>query len=178
MLYCIHIKQGQTDLNLRYRWQTSFGHIASVHGHTILIGDDGWLSHHISISIPLYILYCVRVTLTLKDGRWMRRIRWSKDGKFEHYWPLDIIQIPPDFATCIIQKTPWLNLSIMHKHQNTSTSYLFQNLLYQNCPNVFLHDLPLFVFTLCLTTHNSMNLKIDQLSYKNQMILNEMNYKN
>ena len=71
------------------------------------------------IYIILYIfLYCVRVTLTLKDGRWMRRIRWSKDGKFEHYWPLDIIQIPPDFATCIIQKTPWLNLSIMHKHQN------------------------------------------------------------
>ena len=113
--------------------------------------------------------------------------RWSleeanpmvqKDGKFEHYWPLDIIQIPPDFATCIIQKTPWLNLSIMHKHQNTSTSYLFQNLPYQNCPNVLLHDVPLFVFTLCLTTHNSMNLKIDQLSYKNQMILNEMNYKN
>ena len=56
-VYCIHIEQGQTDLNLRYRWQTSFGHIASVHGHTIIIGDDGWLSHHIAISIPLYILY-------------------------------------------------------------------------------------------------------------------------
>ena len=51
---------------------------------------------HIYIYTPIYIilyifLYCVRVTLTLKDGRWMRRIRWSKDGKFEHYWPLDII---------------------------------------------------------------------------------------
>ena len=130
------------------------------------------------IYIYIIFLYCVRVTLTLKDGRWMRRIRWSKDGKFEHYQSLGIIQIPPDFATCIIQKTPWLNLSIMHKHQNTSTYYLFQNLPYQNCPNVFLHDLLLFVFSLCLMTHNSMNLKIDQLSYKNQMILNEMNYKN
>ena len=57
MLYCIHIEQGQTDLNLRYRRQTSFGHVASVHGHTILIGDDGRLLHHISISIPLYIYY-------------------------------------------------------------------------------------------------------------------------
>ena len=51
---------------------------------------------HIYIYTPIYIifyifLYCVRVTLTLKDGRWMRWIRWSKDGKFEHYWPLDII---------------------------------------------------------------------------------------
>ena len=51
---------------------------------------------HIYIYTPIYIiyyifLYCVCVTLTLKDGRWMRRIRWSKDGKFEHYWPLDII---------------------------------------------------------------------------------------
>ena len=126
------------------------------------------------------------VPITLKDGHWMkltrqcrdRQIRWYNDGKFEHYWSLDIIQIPPDFATCTIQKTLWLNLSIMHKPQNTSTSSLFQNLPYQNCPNVFLHDFPLFVFTLCLTTHNSMNLKIDQLSYKNQMILNEMNYKN
>ena len=96
MLQCIHIEQGQIGLNLRYRWQTSFSHIASVHGQTILIGDDGWLSHHISISIPpiyyiLYFLYSLRITLTLKDGRWMRRIRWSKDGKFEHYWLLDII---------------------------------------------------------------------------------------
>jgi hypothetical protein len=57
--HCIHIVHGQTDLNLRYRWQTSFGHIASVHGHTILIGDDGWLSHHISISITLYIIFYI-----------------------------------------------------------------------------------------------------------------------
>ena len=62
---------------MRYRWQTLFGHTASVHGHTIQIADDGWLSHHISISIPLYIiiyifLYSVRITLTLKDGRWMK----------------------------------------------------------------------------------------------------------
>ena len=97
MLQCIHIEQGRIGLNLRYRWQTLFGHIASVHGQTILIGDDGWLSHHISISIPLYIyyilyfLYSVRITLTLKDGRWMRPIRWCRAGKFEHYWPLDII---------------------------------------------------------------------------------------
>ena len=57
MLCCIHIEQGQTDLNLRYRWQTSFDHVASMHGQTILIGDDEWLSHHIYISIPLYIYY-------------------------------------------------------------------------------------------------------------------------
>ena len=138
--------------------------------HSLPISYRCFWRNFYALSIPLY-----SVRITLKDGRWMRRIRWSKDGKFEHYWPLDIIQIPPDFATCIIQKTPWLNLSIIHKHQNTSTSYLFWNLPYQNCPNVFLHDL---FFTLCLTTHNSMNLKINQLSFKNQMILNEMNYKN
>ena len=56
-IYCIYIEQGQTDLNLRYRWKASFGHIASMHGHTIQIGDDGWLSHHISIP-----LYSVRIT--------------------------------------------------------------------------------------------------------------------
>ena len=126
----------------------------------------------LSIPIPLY-----SVRITLKDGRWMKLIRQCRDGKSEHYWPFDIINIPTDSSRCTIQKTPWLNLSIMHNPQNTSTS-LFQNLPYQNCTNVFLHDLPLFVFTLCLTAHNSMNLKIDQLSYKNQMILNEMNYKN
>ena len=67
---------------------------------------------HIYIYTPIYIiyfLYCERVTLTLKDGRSMRRIRMSKDGKFEHYWPLDIIYIPPDSATCRIYKTPWFN---------------------------------------------------------------------
>ena len=37
--------------------------------------------------------------LTLKVGRWMKPIRRYKDGKSEHYWPLDIIYIPPDFAT-------------------------------------------------------------------------------
>ena len=100
------------------------------------------------------------VPITLKDGRWMKLIRQCRDGKSEHYWSLDIINIPPDSATCTVQKTPWLNLSIMRKNQNTSTSYLFQNLLYQNFPNVFLHDLPLFVFTLCLTTQNSLNLNI------------------
>ena len=63
----IHIEQGQTNLNLRYQWQASFGHIASVHGHTIQIGDDGRLSHH--ISIPLY-----SVRITLKHGRWMKPI--------------------------------------------------------------------------------------------------------
>ena len=51
---------------------------------------------HIYIYTPIYIifyifLYCVRVTLTLKDGRWMRQIRWCRDGKFEHNWPLYII---------------------------------------------------------------------------------------
>ena len=73
MLYCIHVEQGQTDLYLRCQWQTSFGHIASVHGHTILIGDDGWLSHHISIYTPiyyiLYFLYSVQITL-IKFERW------------------------------------------------------------------------------------------------------------
>ena len=93
----MHIEQGQIDFNLRNRWQTSFGHIASVHGHSILIGDDGGFRTHIYIYTPIYIyyilyfLYCVRVTLTLKDGRCMRQIRWSKDGKFEHYWLLDFI---------------------------------------------------------------------------------------
>ena len=58
---CIHIEQGETDLSLRYRSQTPFGHIASVHGHTILIGDDGLLSHHISISIPPYIYIIIYI---------------------------------------------------------------------------------------------------------------------
>ena len=118
------------------------------------------------------------VPITLKDGRWMKLTRQCIDRQIRALPTVGYHQHSTRSATCTIQKTPWLNLSIMHKPQNTSTSSLFQNLPYQNCPNVFLHDLPLFVFTLCLTTHNSMNLKIDQLSYKNQMILNEMNYKN
>ena len=48
-----------------------------------------------SISIPLY-----SVRITLKVGRWMKPIRRYRDGKFEHYWPFDIIYIPPDSATC------------------------------------------------------------------------------
>ena len=36
------------------------------------------------------------VPITLKDGRWMKLIRQCIDGKSEHYWPLDIINIPPD----------------------------------------------------------------------------------
>ena len=78
MLYCIHIEQGQTNLNLRYQWQTSFGHIASMHGHTILIGDDGWLSHHISISIPLYIYYIYFIFFLLCAGNFNFE-RWSLD---------------------------------------------------------------------------------------------------
>src|SRR6266496_5661623 len=54
------------------------------------------------INYILYFLYSVRITLTLKDGRWMKPIRQCRDGKFKHYWPLDIIYIPPDFATCTI----------------------------------------------------------------------------
>ena len=77
MLYCIHIEQGETDLNLRYRWQASFGHIASMHGHTIQIGDDGWLSHHISISIPLYILSFIFFILCAGNFNFGR---WSLDG--------------------------------------------------------------------------------------------------
>ena len=65
----------------------------------------------LSIPIPLY-----SVQITLKDGRWMKLIRQCRDGKSEHYWPLDIINIPPDSATCTIKNTPWLNLSIMHKY--------------------------------------------------------------
>ena len=67
MIYCVHIEQGWTDLNLRYGWQASFGHIASKNGHTIQIGDDGRPSHH--ISIPLY-----SVRITLKYSRWMKPI--------------------------------------------------------------------------------------------------------
>ena len=49
---------------------------------------------HIYIYTPIYIifynfLYSVRITL--KDGRWMRQIRWCRAGKFEHYWSLDTI---------------------------------------------------------------------------------------
>ena len=50
-----------------------------------------------SISIPLY-----SVRITLKDGHWMKLIRQRRDGKSEHYWSLDIINIPPDSATCTI----------------------------------------------------------------------------
>ena len=77
-------------------------------------------SNKCSISIPLY-----SVRITFKDGRWMKPIRRCRDGKSEHYWPLDIIYIPPDSAICAIYKTPWLNLIIMHKPQNTSTSPMF-----------------------------------------------------
>ena len=77
MLQCIHIEQGQIGLNLRYRWQTSFGHIASVQGQTILIGDDGWLSHHISISIPLYIYYILYFFILCAGN--FNFERWSLD---------------------------------------------------------------------------------------------------
>ena len=66
-------------MNLRYRWQTSFGHVASVHGHTILIGDDGRLSHHISISIPLYIyIFFFYIFFILCAGNFNFE-RWSLD---------------------------------------------------------------------------------------------------
>ena len=53
----------------------------------------GKINFDFNIKNYLYIIfvYSVRITLTLKDGRWMRSIRWCRDGKFEHYWPLDII---------------------------------------------------------------------------------------
>ena len=38
----------------------------------------------------------------MKVARWMMPIRRYRDGKSEHYWPLDIIYIPPDSATCTI----------------------------------------------------------------------------
>ena len=56
--------------------------------------------------------------------------------------------------------------SMVELKHNTQTSK-HKNFLFvlessiSELPNVFLHDLPLFVFTLCLTMHNSMNLKID-----------------
>ena len=45
-------------------------------------------------------LYSVRITM--KVARWMKPMQWYRDGKSEHYWPLDIIYIPPDSATCTI----------------------------------------------------------------------------
>ena len=45
-------------------------------------------------------LYSVRITL--KVGCWMKPIRRYRDGKSKHYWPLDIMYIPPDSATCTI----------------------------------------------------------------------------
>ena len=66
----------------------------------------------------------------MKVARWMKPIQQYRDGKSEHYWPLDIIYIPPDFSTCTMQKTPWLNLSIMLKPQNTSTSPLFSRIFH------------------------------------------------
>ena len=45
-------------------------------------------------------LYSVRITL--KVAHWMKPIRRYRDGKSEHYWPLHIIYIPPDSATCTI----------------------------------------------------------------------------
>ena len=79
-----------------------------IHAWTHYSNWRWWVAFasHIYIYTPiyyiLYFLYSVRITLTLKDGRWMRPIRWCRDGKFEHYWPLDIIYIPPNFATCTI----------------------------------------------------------------------------
>ena len=54
-------------------------HIASVHGHTILIGDDGWLSHHISISIPLYIYYIYILYFVILCAGNFNFERWSLD---------------------------------------------------------------------------------------------------
>ena len=84
------------------------------------------INEHCKRKVMSLHLYPYVVRIILKDGRWMKPIRRCEDGKSEYYWPLDIIYIPPDFATCTIQKTPWLNLSIMHKTQNTSTSICFR----------------------------------------------------
>ena len=64
------------SFEFEHQWQTSFGHVTSVHGHTILIGDDGRLSHHISISIPLYILYFIFFILCAGNFNFER---WSLD---------------------------------------------------------------------------------------------------
>ena len=54
-------------------------------------------SIYIYTSIHLYSVW-----ITLKVGRWMKPIRLYRDSKSEHYWPLDIIYIPPDSTTCTI----------------------------------------------------------------------------
>lgn len=91
---------------------------ASIQTYSYTIQEYIYIYTHTSIH-----LYSVRITM--KVARWMKSIRRYRDGKSEHYWSLDIIYIPPDSVKCTIQKTPWLNLSIMHKPQNTSTSSLF-----------------------------------------------------
>ena len=100
-------------VRLIWIWDTDGRHhFATLHSCMDTLSNWRWwvaFASHIYIYTPIYIyiifyifLYCVRVTLTLKDGGWMRRIRQYKDGKPEHYWPLDIIYIPPDSATCTI----------------------------------------------------------------------------
>ena len=62
---------------MRYRWQTSFGQVASVHGHTILIGGDGGFRITYLYLYPyIYILYYIFFIL------------WAGNFNFER-WSLD-----------------------------------------------------------------------------------------
>ena len=98
-----------------------------MHGHTILIGDDGWLSHHISISTPLYIsyyifLYSVRITLTLKDGRWMTPIRWCREWQI---WAQLVIGYHIDSSRfCHVYNLEDSMVELKHNAQNLETQAL------------------------------------------------------
>src|SRR5215216_481940 len=79
----------------RQRWRGR-GVVPRMRSNFIL-SSTGHIYIYLYTSIHLY-----SVRITLKVARWMKPIRRYRDGKFEHYWPLDIIYIPPDSATCTI----------------------------------------------------------------------------
>ena len=62
-----------------------------------ILSSMGHIYIYICTSIHIY-----SVRITMKVARWMKPIRWYRDGKSEHYWLLDIIYIPPDSSTCTI----------------------------------------------------------------------------
>ena len=82
-------------------------------------------------------LYSVRITL--KDGRWMKLIRQCRDGKSEHYWPLDIINIPPDLPHVQFRHNAQTS---KHKH----FSFALESSVLELPKLCFLNELPLFVF--------------------------------
>ena len=140
--------------------------LASMHGHTILVGDDGWLSHHISISIPLYIYILYYIYIFLLCAGNFNFERWSLDEanpmvQSWQIWALLVVRYHLDSTRfCHMYNLEDSMVELKHNAQTSKHKHFFFVLesSVSKLPKCFS---TWFVFTLCLTTHNSMNLKID-----------------